>query len=416
MSAGTWKDSDLTRPKESNETLLRGPLLIEAQKWFDRRSQDLSNQEQKFISASREEKERLAREEKERQERELEAVQRLARAASVSRERRRGTSERAGGSLSKACRGATSPRICGHRSGAHSFGSPRTIGLGRNAHVTDQHRRKTLNSRIPYDRPRRHGFPYILCPISAAFGGQHCQCRKTSVYRQCNSARIAQCRAYFPEVSTIPIAASAIIAVAIQPSIFKDRGKVNLPITFLWLASSIIKHITGAAVIPLMVAAQTRALMGSNFVKFKTSPIRVAKCEKTRPDDPQTEKQRSEGSCNWLERLSSLCGAIDIRFSMCMKRRSGSQYDEIGNEIGKCHSNISIYFVRWNCPGASCGIFFRGFSFGSLSICSTSSPDCQNSRYGLIVVPKTAINAAKYSPLKEIVGIKVPRSTSPQSI
>jgi hypothetical protein len=52
MSAGTWKDSDLTRPKESNETLLRGPLLIEAQKWFDRRSQDLSNQEQKFISAS----------------------------------------------------------------------------------------------------------------------------------------------------------------------------------------------------------------------------------------------------------------------------------------------------------------------------------------------------------------------------
>jgi hypothetical protein len=153
--------------------------------------------------------------------------------------------------------------------------------------------------------------------------------------------------------------------------------------------------------------------MGSNFVKFKTSPIRVAQCEKTRPDDPQTEKQRSEGSCNWLERLSSLCGAIDIRFSMCMKRRSGSQYDEIGNEIGKCHSNISIYFVRWNCPGASCGIFFRGFSFGSLSICSTSSPDCQNSRYGLIVVPETAINAAKYSPSKEVWGSRSPVTFHP---
>jgi hypothetical protein len=90
------------------------------------------------------------------------------------------------------------------------------------------------------------------------------------------AVRIAQCWVYFPEVSTIPMAASPIIAVAIQPSIFKDKGRVNLPITFLWLASSIIKHITGAAVIPLMMAAQTRVLMGSNFVKFRTSPIRVA--------------------------------------------------------------------------------------------------------------------------------------------
>ena len=52
--------------------------LIEAQKWFDQRSQDLSDQERKFISASRELRERLAREEKERQKRELETARELA--------------------------------------------------------------------------------------------------------------------------------------------------------------------------------------------------------------------------------------------------------------------------------------------------------------------------------------------------
>ena len=66
------------RAQESGEALLRGPLLMEAQKWFDQRSKDLSDQERKFISASREERERLAREEKERQEREIEATRRLA--------------------------------------------------------------------------------------------------------------------------------------------------------------------------------------------------------------------------------------------------------------------------------------------------------------------------------------------------
>jgi len=52
---GEWE-----RAQESNEALLRGPLLVEAQKWFDHRSQDLSDQERKFISGSREERERLA--------------------------------------------------------------------------------------------------------------------------------------------------------------------------------------------------------------------------------------------------------------------------------------------------------------------------------------------------------------------
>jgi conflict system STAND superfamily ATPase len=47
------------RAKENVDALLRGPLFIEAQKWFDQRSQDLSDQERKFISASREQRERL---------------------------------------------------------------------------------------------------------------------------------------------------------------------------------------------------------------------------------------------------------------------------------------------------------------------------------------------------------------------
>ena len=92
------------RAKESDEALLRGPLLIEAQKWFDQRSQDLSDQERKFISASRELRERLAREEKERQERELEAAQGKAQ---VERERAEEAEERAGKSRRKP------PRSCG---------------------------------------------------------------------------------------------------------------------------------------------------------------------------------------------------------------------------------------------------------------------------------------------------------------
>jgi WD40 repeat protein/type II secretory pathway predicted ATPase ExeA len=83
-----WRDrlgtllTEWERAQESEEALLRGPLLIEAQKWFDQRTQDFSDQERKFISASRELRERLAREEIERQERELEAIQKLARTES----------------------------------------------------------------------------------------------------------------------------------------------------------------------------------------------------------------------------------------------------------------------------------------------------------------------------------------------
>jgi hypothetical protein len=78
---GEWE-----RVQGSDGALLRGPLLVEAQRWFDQRSQDLSDQERKFISASREERERLAREEEERQKRELEAAQRATRAEAARAE------------------------------------------------------------------------------------------------------------------------------------------------------------------------------------------------------------------------------------------------------------------------------------------------------------------------------------------
>jgi hypothetical protein len=70
-----WK-----KEQESGEALLRGPFLIEAQKWFDQRNQDLSDPERKFISASRVERERLAREDKERQEHQLKIARELAEA------------------------------------------------------------------------------------------------------------------------------------------------------------------------------------------------------------------------------------------------------------------------------------------------------------------------------------------------
>jgi WD40 repeat protein len=49
------------RAQESDAALLRGPLLIEAQKWFDQRSQDLSDQERKYISAGQKLRKRQGR-------------------------------------------------------------------------------------------------------------------------------------------------------------------------------------------------------------------------------------------------------------------------------------------------------------------------------------------------------------------
>jgi WD40 repeat protein len=70
---GEWE-----RAQESDEALLRGPLLIEAQKWFDKRSQDLSEEERSFINASRALRERLDGEEKERQKKQLEDAEKRA--------------------------------------------------------------------------------------------------------------------------------------------------------------------------------------------------------------------------------------------------------------------------------------------------------------------------------------------------
>jgi WD40 repeat protein len=58
--------------------LLRGPLLIEAQSWLDKRSEDLSEEERSFINASRALRERLDEEGKKRQEKELEDAERRA--------------------------------------------------------------------------------------------------------------------------------------------------------------------------------------------------------------------------------------------------------------------------------------------------------------------------------------------------
>jgi hypothetical protein len=92
-----WRDrlgtllTEWDRAQESDESLLRGPLLFEAQKWFDQRSQDLSDEERKFISACQELRERVAREELERQNREVAAFRTLAkeqkRRAELSEER-----------------------------------------------------------------------------------------------------------------------------------------------------------------------------------------------------------------------------------------------------------------------------------------------------------------------------------------
>jgi hypothetical protein len=76
---GRWLQ-EWERAAMDDDVLLRGPLLIEAQWWFDQRSQDLSEKERQFISASRELRERFAQMEMQRQKRELEAARDLAEA------------------------------------------------------------------------------------------------------------------------------------------------------------------------------------------------------------------------------------------------------------------------------------------------------------------------------------------------
>jgi hypothetical protein len=86
--------------------LLRGPLLIEAQNWFDKRSQDLSEEERNFINGSRALRERLDGEEKKRQEKELTQARAL-----VGRAKTTGRSgKRACGGSRKEARGRSGAR------------------------------------------------------------------------------------------------------------------------------------------------------------------------------------------------------------------------------------------------------------------------------------------------------------------
>jgi hypothetical protein len=57
---GVWVQA-WERFDRNEDTLLRGPILTEAQKWFDQRSEDLSEQEWTFINTSGNPRERLDR-------------------------------------------------------------------------------------------------------------------------------------------------------------------------------------------------------------------------------------------------------------------------------------------------------------------------------------------------------------------
>jgi len=71
---------DGSEPKKSSNLAARAAPNSKRKSGWTSEAQDFSDQERKFISASREERELLAREEKERQERQLEAARKLAEA------------------------------------------------------------------------------------------------------------------------------------------------------------------------------------------------------------------------------------------------------------------------------------------------------------------------------------------------
>ena len=62
----------------------------------------------------------------------------------------------------------------------------------------------------------------------------------------------------------MPMAASAIIAVANQPRVISQRVSVNWPITDRREAMSMIMAIIGTAATPLITALQNSALIGSS--------------------------------------------------------------------------------------------------------------------------------------------------------
>ncbi len=69
--------------------------------------------------------------------------------------------------------------------------------------------------------------------------------------------------------------ATAMTAVATQPSTFRRVPIANSPITFGFTAMSIITAIMGAEMTPFNTAAQYNALMGSMWLNPKPTPMRV---------------------------------------------------------------------------------------------------------------------------------------------
>ena len=67
-------------------------------------------------------------------------------------------------------------------------------------------------------------------------------------------------------------AATAMTAVAIQPTTRSVTGRQKRPMVALLVDINIIMTITGTATTPLMTALQNSALIGSMGVKFSSAP------------------------------------------------------------------------------------------------------------------------------------------------
>ena len=72
------------------------------------------------------------------------------------------------------------------------------------------------------------------------------------------------------------VAATAMTAVAIQPTMVEASEIRNLPITVLRLHNTISITITGTATIPFITADQTSAFTGLTLSTFPSAPNNVA--------------------------------------------------------------------------------------------------------------------------------------------
>ena len=81
---------------------------------------------------------------------------------------------------------------------------------------------------------------------------------------------------YLTKVINIPIAAAPIPINVAQTKRFEIHPLLYSPIIFLFLAFKPIIKIKGTATTPLITAAITKALIGSNPIKLIIKPISVA--------------------------------------------------------------------------------------------------------------------------------------------